>query len=187
MKCEICHEADAAAVIHVKKDGEDRELYVCKACAAKSRHKKKDTKPKDKRAPDLEFGDGEEPPEFVKNLVEATLGFMKGVVESEQNSRTCPACKMTWEQAKESGHLGCPNCWKAFAKNIRANFLSGQYGPKHVGSMPPTVTGEASRAYLERELKKAIRLQKYEKAAEIQRRLDELVSDAPETDGKEPT
>ena len=118
MKCEICHEADAAAVIHVKKDGEERELYVCKACAAKSRHKKMDPKPRDEGAPALDFGEGEEPPEFVKNLVEATLGFMKGVVESEQNARTCPACKTTWEQAKESGHLGCPNCWKAFAKNL---------------------------------------------------------------------
>ena len=38
MKCEICHEADAAAVIHVKKDGEDKELFVCKSCAARARH-----------------------------------------------------------------------------------------------------------------------------------------------------
>ncbi len=176
MKCEICHEADAAAVIHVKKDGEDRELYVCKACAAKSRHKKKDPnlKPKGEDAPALELGDGEEPPEFVKNLVEATLGFMKGVVESEQNARTCPACKTTWEQAKDSGHLGCPNCWKAFAKNIRANFLSGQYGPKHVGSMPPNVTGEASRAYLERELKSAVAREDFKRAAALKRLIDAL-------------
>ena len=53
--------------------------------------------------------------------------------------------------------------------------------------MPEKTTGTDSRAYLERELKKAIRLQKYEKAAEIQRRLDALGTDAPETDGKEPT
>ena len=33
MKCEICHEADAAAVIHVKKDGEDKELFVCKSAS----------------------------------------------------------------------------------------------------------------------------------------------------------
>ena len=53
--------------------------------------------------------------------------------------------------------------------------------------MPKETTGDDSRAYLERELKKAIRRQKYEKAAEIQRRLDELGKDAPEADGKEPT
>ena len=116
MKCEICHEADAAAVINVKKDGEDRELYVCKACAAKARHKKKDQKPKDEGGPALEFGNGEEPPEFVKNLVEATLGFMKGVVESEQNARTCPACKTTLRVPKGRGKIKivCRKCGNSF-------------------------------------------------------------------------
>ena len=74
-----------------------------------------------------------------------------------------------------------------FAAEIRAKFLRGDYGVQHVGTMPEKTTGNDSRAYLERELKKAIRLQKYEKAAEIQRRLDDLGKDAPEVDGKEPT
>ena len=56
------------------------------------------------------------------------------------------------------------------------------YGQAHVGSMPAETTGADSRAYLQRELKKAVRLQKYEKAAEIQRRLDAL---EPDADGKE--
>ena len=50
--------------------------------------------------------------------------------------------------------------------------------------MPAGTTGTDSRSYLERELKKAIKLQKYEKAAEIQKRLDALESD---DDGKETT
>ena len=67
MKCEICHEADAAAVIHMKKDGETRELYVCKACAAKSKHPaaKKEVSGRERRQIHIEE-DGE-PPEFVKN------------------------------------------------------------------------------------------------------------------------
>ena len=51
--------------------------------------------------------------------------------------------------------------------------------------MPANTKGADSRAYLERELKKAVRQQKYEKAAEIQRRLDALESEAPGADGKE--
>ena len=38
MKCELCHMADAETVLHLKKDGQDRELYVCKKCAAAARH-----------------------------------------------------------------------------------------------------------------------------------------------------
>ena len=53
--------------------------------------------------------------------------------------------------------------------------------------MPEKTTGADSRAYLERELKKAIRLQKYEKAAEIQRLLNELGKDDPGAEGKKPT
>ena len=74
---------------------------------------------------------------------------------------------------------------KTFAAEIRAKFLRGDYGPAHVGNMPADTTGTDSRAYLERELKKAIRQQKYEKAAEIQRCLDALESEAPGADGKE--
>ena len=119
MKCEICHEADAAAVINIKKDGEEKELFVCKSCAAKAKHPaKKKPAPKDDDV--LAFGGDDEPPEFVKNLVEATLGFMKGVAESGHRTRSkCPACKTTWEQIKKSGRIGCPTCWQTFPKSIR--------------------------------------------------------------------
>ena len=175
MKCEICHEADAAAVIHVKKDGDDKELFVCKSCAAKARHPAKKKPAPDKGEPVLAFGGDDEPPEFVKNLVEATLGFMKGVAESGHRTLSkCPACKTTWEQIKKSGHVGCPACWKAFAKSIRETFLAGEYGPKHVGAMPATVTGEASRAYLERELKAAVAREDFKRAASLKRLIDAL-------------
>ena len=175
MKCEICHEADAAAVIHVKKDGEDKELFVCKSCAAKAKHPTKNRRDQNKDVHHLDFDDGEEPPEFVKNLVEATLGFMKGVAESGHRTHTkCPACKTTWEQVKRTGHLGCPNCWKVFAKSIRETFFAGEYGPKHVGSVRATVTGEASRAYLERELKAAVAREDFKRAASLKRLIDAL-------------
>lgn len=169
MKCEICHQADAAAVLHVKNGDTDRELFVCKACAAKAKHPKKRRKDGESQ-PALALADGEEPPEFVKNLVEATLGFMKGVAESTHDKHAkCPVCKTSWEHIKSSGTFGCPACWKTFAKEVRATFLSGQYGPKHVGAMPATVTGEASRAYLERELKAAVAREDFKRAAALKR------------------
>lgn len=175
MKCEICHETDAAAVIHVKKDGEEKELFVCKSCAAKAKHPAKKKTAPEKDEPSLVFGDGDEPPEFVKNLVEATLGFMKGVAESGHRTHSkCPACKTTWEQIKKTGRLGCPQCWKVFAKSIHETFITGEYGPKHVGAMPATVTGEASRAYLERELKAAVAREDFKRAASLKRLIDAL-------------
>ena len=175
MKCEICHEADAAAVIHLKKDGEDKELFVCKSCAAKARHSDKKKSAPNKDEPLLPFDEDGEPPEFVKNLVEATLGFMKGVAESGHRKHSkCPVCKTTLDQIKKTGRLGCPACWKTFAKSIHETFLVGEYGPKHVGSMPATVTGEASRAYLERELKAAVAREDFKRAASLKRLIDAL-------------
>ena len=159
----------------MKKGDEDKELFVCKSCAAKAKHPTKNRHVPDKDVPPLDLDDDEEPPEFVKNLVEATLGFMKGVAESGHRAHTkCPACKTTWEQIKKTGRLGCPNCWKVFAKSIRETFLPGAYGPKHVGAMPATVTGEASRAYLERELKAAVAREDFKRAASLKRLIDAL-------------
>ena len=189
MKCELCHEADAETVLHLKKDGQDRELYVCKKCAMAARHPKEGKGDKGKSVSVI--GPDGKPPQFVEDFFKAALGLVDGLghleEERKNGKRVCPLCHATWEMLEQRGTLGCPRCWKTFAAEIRKNFLRSDYGIQHVGAMPEKTTGEDSRAYLERELKKAIRLQKYEKAAEIQRRLDELVSDAPETDGKEPT
>ena len=184
MKCEICHEAEAETVLHQKKDGQDRELYVCKKCASAERHPKgKQGKPVSVVGPDGK------PPQFVEDFFKAALGLVDGLghleEERKNGKKSCPHCHATWETIEARGTLCCPSCWKTFAKEIRTKFLRGDYGVQHVGAMPESTTGTDSRAYLQRELKKAVRLQKYEKAAEIQRRLDELDADAPEADGKD--
>ena len=189
MKCELCHEGNAETVLHLKKDGQDRELYVCKKCAAAARHPPKDKNEKDKSVSVI--GPDGKPPQFVEDFFKAALGLVDGLghleEERKNGKRACPLCHATWEMLEQRGTLGCPRCWKTFASEIRSKFLRCDYGVLHVGAMPKETTGDDSRAYLERELKKAIRRQKYEKAAEIQRRLDELGKDAPEADGKEPT
>ena len=43
-----------------------------------------------------------------------------------------------------------------------------------MGAMPPTVTGEESRAYLERELKAAVAREDFKKAAALKRKIDAL-------------
>lgn len=187
MKCELCHTADAETVLHLKKDGQDRELYVCKKCAAAARHPKKK---KDGNGESVTVvGSGEKPPQFVEDFFKAAMGLVDGLghleEERKHGKKTCPLCHATWETLEKHGTLGCPRCWKTFAAEIRAKFLRGDYGPAHVGTMPANTKGADSRAYLERELKKAVRQQKYEKAAEIQRRLDALESEASDAAGKD--
>lgn len=187
MKCEICHKGDASTAIVVKQDGREKELYVCADCAAVHRNgsaapnKSGNDKPK----VSIIKGNSEQPPPFVEELVKATLGFMKGVAEAEENEkRVCPCCHAKWEQIKESGRIGCPSCWKTFARQIRDEFLAGEFGRAHLGSAPaidqlPDAT--AARKILERDLKAAIAREDYHRAALLKSRLDKLAGD-----GKEP-
>lgn len=176
MKCELCHQADAQTVLHIQENGEDRELFVCKNCAqsrrSPSREKHASSGPRLIAQKITEDG---EPPAFVKNLLEATIGFMQGVVESEKTAKQkCPRCKRKWDQIKESRTIGCPACWATFPEEIRQTFLSHAYGPVHIGTMPADIKGNDSRRHLERALKAAIKREDFKKAARLKRELDAL-------------
>ena len=183
MKCEICHKADVAAVIRRKEPGgTERELYVCKACAAENgkRPAGHDGKNAAGKPAKMKFSVEEgEPPPFVENFVKAALGLVEGFAEQSRDSKACPGCGRTWEKIKEERRVGCPRCYRAFAELIREEFLGGAYGQTHVGEMPPSAATETSgtREWLEQELKKAVKNQHFEKAAELRRRIDALGGD----------
>ena len=180
MLCELCHKNEAAGVLHRKdSSGEDEELYVCKSCL----ERKGSGNPQDKGDAD---GDGkakggeDDPPAFIRNFLDAAVGLIEGVTKSElPKERKCPVCGYTWQKIKDERMLGCPDCWAQFGKNIRGEFLTGSYGPKHMGKIPEkTSDGKPSRVFLEKELRDAVARQDYRKAARIRKQLDQLDADA---------
>ncbi|MGN0851918.1 MAG: hypothetical protein ACI4Q3_00920 [Kiritimatiellia bacterium] len=179
MKCEICHDRDAEQAVTVTRDGKERELYVCKSCAQSLHRPSGKAKP---RKPSVTIvGPDDEPPPFVRNFLEATLGLVKGISEKQaEHHHVCPTCHATWDQIRETRRFGCPNCWKTFAKELQTEFLRSEYGPTHVGLPPaglghlPPESGRDRRRVLERALKDAIGREDYRKAAEIQKQLAEL-------------
>ena len=180
MKCEICHRAEAVTAVTLTVDGQQKELYVCAACAKASRGETPRRKPPRGPAPKITIvGDA---PGNMKPIVEeffkATLDIMTGAVDSEDApERICPSCHRTWESVKDSGKLGCPACWKAFAREIREEYLRGEYGPAHLGAAPSVETipdARDVRAVLARDLKDAIAREDYRLAAELKRKLDAL-------------
>ena len=127
--------------------------------------------------PTIITADGESPPEFIQNFLDAAVGLIEGVVKSENAPKEpkCRVCGATWKQIKETRIFGCPDCWSQFAENIKMEFLCGSYGTKHIGKIPEkTHDGTPSRAFLEKELKDAVAKQNYRKAARIKKQLDEL-------------
>lgn len=184
MKCEICHKQEAQVAVTRKIDGVEKELYVCKACAETNPppgKKRQSDHHGHNHHPQVTLINGKDahlPEPLVQGIVEATLDFMKGVAEIEENEhRVCPVCKSNWDKIKESGRITCPACWKTFAKKIRSEFLAMEFGPRHVGSAPSVdklPDASSMRKVLERDLKNAIAREDYRRAAEIKRKLDEF-------------
>ena len=183
MLCELCHKNEAAATLLRKgNNGEDEELYVCKSCFVRFSGGADGDKgvgtgrEVTETGPKILTSDGEEPPAFIRNFLDAAVGLIEGVAKSEPpKERKCPVCGRTWEQIKEMHTVGCADCWSQFGKNIRSEFLAGSYGPKHIGKIPEkTPDGKPSRAFLEKELRDAVTHQNYRKAAKIQKQLDEM-------------
>ena len=181
MKCELCHKDEAKVAITLTVDGKPKELYVCKACADKNKAPPPNKKKSGARHPEISvMGKSAEdlPQPLVDGLVKATIDFMKGVAEVEENERrVCPACHANWDQIKTSGRIPCPSCWRTFAKQIRDEFLACEYALNHVGSAPAVSklsNAESVRAVLERELKEAIAREDYHEAAALKKKLDGL-------------
>lgn len=182
MLCELCHKNEATGILHHKDaNGEDDELYVCKDCLAQKQNGTGSEATNGGKEPRIITPDGQEPPAFIRNFLDAAVNLIEGVVKSETSKeRKCPVCGSTWEKIKESRTIGCPDCWAQFGKEIRDEFLGGSYGPKHLGKIPEkTPDGKPSRAFLERELRDAVARQNYRKAARLRKQLDELNGDKP--------
>lgn len=185
MTCEICHKQKAETVL--KRDGE-KELYVCKACAEAARRKKRKNKSGDGGGKHATasltvigpMGSDGRPPPIVEAFVKATLGLMKDLAASSSGGKQakepkrCPKCGRKWADMEKGVRLGCPECYKAFRKSITGKFTAMHYGPKHTGSMPHGITGEATREYLEREIAAAVKREDFKRAAELKRKLDAI-------------
>ena len=108
MKCEICHKADAATAITRQVNGEEEELYVCRACATaerKARQKKSQRTRKVtglppgmsmsitqiSRSPDGEITedsvDGENPPPFIGAIMNAFQDMVSDIEKAQQSAK----------------------------------------------------------------------------------------------------
>ena len=94
MKCEICHKADAATAITRQVNGEEEELYVCKACAAaerKARQKKSQrTRKVSGLPPGMSItvsGSGEAPPPIIGAILDAVHGMVSDLEQAEKEAK----------------------------------------------------------------------------------------------------
>lgn len=172
MKCEICHKSEAVAVLEKEVGGKRKELFVCKDCAAAERLSGKNNTP---AAAHSESANGQTNSNMMLGLLLGeAFSILNKVTHDLQRppiNPSCPSCGITRNELRSRGSFGCPDCYKAFHREIKHWIAADQYAPMHVGKAPERHRLAAERLRLERRLRDAVFAQRFEEAAIIRDKL----------------
>ncbi|MGH7499768.1 MAG: UvrB/UvrC motif-containing protein [Gemmatimonadales bacterium] len=160
MPCDQCH--DREAVIHLTQIVNEQvtTLHLCEKCAAEK--------------------GVESPGAVAKTPLGTFLAAMgKGLPETApapKSSDTCSRCGGSLQDFRESGRLGCPECWRTFEAPLRDLLRRLHGSTHHLGEryaetvLPPS--GDRMRAAeLKEQLRLAVETENFELAAELRDQL----------------
>ncbi|MDD5728797.1 MAG: UvrB/UvrC motif-containing protein, partial [Victivallales bacterium] len=155
-------------------------IHLCSECAIK----------KSQNDPSFDFG-GFNLAEMLYNISE-TQGGIPGFPaqpdaaeqdkdkRSEETSITCGNCNWTLDALRQTGRVGCPECYNVFREVIQNALENMHRGKLHVGKRPGVKNADNSSALmlelmnLQKELEEVIQREEYEKAAELRDKITEL-------------
>jgi protein arginine kinase activator len=162
MSCDQCHEREA--VIHLTQIVNEQvtTLHLCERCAAEKGVESPGGVAKTPLGTFLAaMGKGTEP-----NLVSARDG------------ENCPRCGGSLQDFRESGRLGCPECYRSFEAPLRDLLRRLHGSTHHMGeryadraSEPAVANGGQRAADLREQLRVAVETENFELAAELRDRL----------------
>lgn len=160
MQCEHCGKSEAAIQLTTVKNNEMRVLHLCESCAAEQ---------------------GVEPAPAAGTLPLADFLAQMGAGEQPATGR-CPHCGLTPAQLKQTGRLGCAECYAHFNHHLRGLLRRLHGNTQHVGKVG--TLGDDSDAdrrtrldSLRRSLQRAVESEDFEHAAALRDQIRAL--DAP--------
>jgi protein arginine kinase activator len=159
MTCDQCREREA--VIHLTQIVNEQvtTLHLCEKCAAEK--------------------GVESPGSAVKTPLGTFLAAMgKGAEQQLPAARTgesCVRCGATFQDFRETGRLGCPDCYRAFETPLR-DLLRRLHGSTHhlgerYAEREDRVAAVEQAADLREQLRLAVETENFELAAELRDRL----------------
>jgi len=165
MQCEHCHEREAVIHLTQIQNAQVTTLHLCDACAAE--------KGVETGAPTGKFA--------LQDFL-ATLG--KGAADQggAGTDVACPACGATLRDFRQTGRLGCAECYRTFEAQLRDLLRRLHGSARHVGEAyapgsAPAGGGVAAPVEadalveLRARLRRAIETEDFELAAELRDRL----------------
>jgi protein arginine kinase activator len=166
MSCDQCREREA--VIHLTQIVDDQvtTLHLCEKCAAE-------------KGVDSPGAHAKSP---LGTLIGA-MGKSPELVPTPRSSDLCVRCGATFQDFRESGRLGCPDCYRSFEAPLR-DLLRRLHGSTHhlgeryadreeapTTAQVPEPEGQERAADLREQLRLAVETENFELAAELRDRL----------------
>ncbi len=96
-----------------------------------------------------------------------------------KSKKTCPGCGMTFGRFRQSGALGCADCYETFEQQLAPLIERAQNGATHHRGKTPVRAGSSVDrqlliTQLVKELDQAVGAEQYERAAQLRDRLRDL-------------
>ena len=106
------------------------------------------------------------------------VGFMTDAAAQAKRAPACPQCGMDLRAFQKGGLLGCMECYKTFQPQLEPLLTRVHGHVRHVGKLPVragvAMSTQREIDRLSDEIKKAVALEQFEKAAEFRDRIYEL-------------
>jgi protein arginine kinase activator len=165
-KCDRC---DGEATVHevVIRSGQKAEKHLCDSCAREEGFTGQATAP-------------------ISDLITKFVISQAAGEKAAAKVGICPTCGLTFNDFRQQGLLGCPDCYKAFEMQLTSMIERAHEGATHhVGKAPKRMGGSAGRheriTTLRKQLNEAISAEQYERAATLRDQLLHVEKDAPPT------
>ncbi|MBN1425753.1 UvrB/UvrC motif-containing protein [Candidatus Fermentibacteria bacterium] len=168
--CDACGNRPAEIRVTEVARGRVEERMLCRACAAK-----------------LGVDSGSHAVFSVSKLV-AGMGDQAAPNGLERvDAVSCQSCGLRYAEFRDSGKLGCPECYRAFSKDLAVLIRRLHGALRHSGRGPGERSAEQAirleLASLRNQLAEAVAKEAYEGAARLRDRIRELKT--PGTDSEE--
>jgi protein arginine kinase activator len=160
-----CDHCDKPAVVHetVIRNGVKREVHLCEEHA----QSKGITLP------------GPQP--LNQLLTQFVISPGSKTSQTKKDQPRCPTCDMRLANFRQSGTVGCPDCYESFDEQLSPLIERAQNSATHHAGKTPrragtTIDRQILMQRLVRELDSAIAAEQYERAAELRDQLKTLES-----------
>jgi len=158
MKCDLCDKPAAVHEVTIR-NGVKRETHLCEDHAK-------------------EAGIVLPPQPINQVLTKFVLGQAAPKAQ-RASAKPCPSCGLTFPQFKQSGRVGCPDCYRTFENQLAPLIERAQNGGTHHSGKAPRRAGTSLDRQiliqrLVKELESAVSAEQYERAASLRDRLLQL-------------